>query len=381
MPDSNATVGTSRSTSRHPLIEWLYLYKEKLWWLHSLYALILGIAIMWLGKRNFSYLRLVVFHISFIWLSSLFLPKLLGLPRLPARWKPRLRLLVNFFNKNLYQQMLFFVLPIYYASATLGSRNIIFVLLVALSATLSTIDVIYDRHVSVKRGLTAAFFAFNLFALINVMLPILWNVSNTLATRVSAALAFLSFLSLYYPASQWSPTGKPVTPSRVPVGRNPEQESPAKAGARVEGSKILRRALAFGFGLLIFGLVEGARPFIPPAPLRLASAEFGKDFEKTSLRVVLPVTELQPNQPLRLYGVTSIKAPLGLTERVRHCWYENGKLIFASPFYNIVGGREEGFRLWTSFSFKTLAPGTTLRLDLETEGGQLIGRAGLKTAS
>jgi len=46
-----------------------------------------------------------------------------------------------------------------------------------------------------------------------------------------------------------------------------------------------------------------------------------------------------------------------------------------------VGGREEGFRLWTSFSFKSIAPGTKLRLDLETEGGQLIGRAELRTAS
>ena len=36
----------------------------------------------------------------------------------------------------------------------------------------------------------------------------------------------------------WSPTGKPVAPSNTPVGRNPEQEPPAKAGARVEGSSL-----------------------------------------------------------------------------------------------------------------------------------------------
>ena len=29
----------------------------------------------------------------------------------------------------------------------------------------------------------------------------------------------------------WSPTGKPVAPSVTPVGRNPEQKAPAKAGA------------------------------------------------------------------------------------------------------------------------------------------------------
>ncbi len=38
------------------------------------------------------------------------------------------------------------------------------------------------------------------------------------------------------PRAQWSPTDKPVAPSRTPVGRNPEQEPPAKAGDRVEGS-------------------------------------------------------------------------------------------------------------------------------------------------
>ena len=39
------------------------------------------------------------------------------------------------------------------------------------------------------------------------------------------------------PAAEWIPTGKPVTPSSTPAGRNPEQEPPAKAGARVEGSR------------------------------------------------------------------------------------------------------------------------------------------------
>src|SRR3990172_3547457 len=46
---------------------------------------------------------------------------------------------------------------------------------------------------------------------------------------------------------RWRPTGKPVAPSNTPAGRNPEQEPPAKAGARVEGSSL-------GIGL-IGGLV------------------------------------------------------------------------------------------------------------------------------
>ena len=34
---------------------------------------------------------------------------------------------------------------------------------------------------------------------------------------------------------KWSPTGKPVLPSTAPVGRNPEREPPAKAGAESKG--------------------------------------------------------------------------------------------------------------------------------------------------
>jgi hypothetical protein len=347
MPKSNETVESSRPTRPHRLIAWLLRHQEKLWWLHSLYALALGVGFIWLGKQNFAFLRVAVFHLLFIWLSSLMLPKLLQHPRVPARWAPRLKWVVNYLNKNLYQQMLFFVLPIYYASATPWSRNAAFVILVGLSAVLSTVDVLYDRHLSVKRQMTAAFFAFNLFALVNVMLPILWSVSNTLTTRIGAILAFVGFLTLGYPAAQ---------------------------------SRALRIGAAAAVGILILVLVEAGRPLIPPAPLRLASAEFGRDFEKTSLQIVSPLTQVEPASPARIYALTAVKAPLGLRERLQHRWRQNGKLICASPFHDIIGGREEGFRFWTSCVFPSVTRGALLRVDLETEGGQLIGRAVLKAA-
>jgi len=133
---------------------WLQRHKGKLWWLHSIYALLFGVGIMWLGTRNYNFLRVTVFHVGFIWLSSLYLPRLLNQPWVSALWAERLRLLVNYFNKNLYQQVLFFILPIYYGSATLSSGNFMFVVLLAISALLSTLDLVYDRHLSVRRSLT-----------------------------------------------------------------------------------------------------------------------------------------------------------------------------------------------------------------------------------
>ena len=348
MSKTNLEIGRRAPVRRVSFIGWCRLHQEKLWWLHSLYALMLGIGVMWLGKRNFAYVRVAIIHLSFIWLSSLILPKLLNHPRLSRRWAARLQLVVNFFNKNFYQQMLFFVLPIYYASTTLGSLNVVFVVLVGLSALLSTLDLIYDRHLSVRRGLAASFFAFNLFALINVMLPILWSVSNTETTRISGALAFAGFLSLAYPASQ---------------------------------SMIRRIALVFAIGFIILGVVELGRAFIPPAPLRLIGAQFGTDFDRESWRMVSPLTKLNSAGPLRLDGLTAIKAPLGLREKLQHRWYENGNPVCTTPFYNVVGGREEGFRLWTGCAFSNIPTNVELRLDVQTEGGQLVGRAKLKSGS
>ena len=101
-----------------------------------------------------------------------------------------LRLVINYFHKNFYQQLLFFLLPVYYASATrLVARTCCSSSFLAVSALVSTLDVFYDRHLSVRRGLLAVFFAFNLFACINVMLPTLWSISNRVALPLSAGLA------------------------------------------------------------------------------------------------------------------------------------------------------------------------------------------------
>jgi hypothetical protein len=58
-------------------------------------------------------------------------------------------------------------------------------------------------------------------------------------------------------------------------------------------------------------------------------------------------------------------------------WYQGGRLLRASGGYDIVGGRREGFRLWSSVPVRAGRPPAPMRLDVVTEGGQLIGRAWL----
>ena len=173
-------------------------HQDKLWWFHSSYSLLLGIGVMWLGTKHFAYLRLAILHIAFIWFSSLFLPFLAGIRRLSEKWRHRLRLLINYFQRNFYQQLLFFILPIYYLSASWGAGNMLFVLLVAVSAVLATLDIVYDRYLSANWWLLSIFFAFNLFACINVMLPVVWNFKNSFALRLSALLSLVAFASFVF---------------------------------------------------------------------------------------------------------------------------------------------------------------------------------------
>jgi hypothetical protein len=326
-----------------PIVRFLRAHETLLWWVHSSYALLLGVGVMWLGAKNFAYLRLIVFHISFIWLSSLFLPVIVNRSWLTPKWRERTRLAINYFNKNFYQQLLFFLLPTYYASTTFGSRNMWFLILLATSAVLSTMDIVYDRYVSVQWPLTALFFMFNLFASINVMLPVLWSVSNHWALWISGALALGGFASMLYRLS----------------------------GLRGNRAKLLLAAAALG----LFLIIEFFRPFIPPAPLSLASAQFGASVR--SLRIVSPIHSL-PAGPGRIAALTAIKAPLGLEEKVRHLWYLDDKVIFASKYYSVTGGRKEGYLLWTQITWKPGSGGRVLTVDVETQSGQLIGRAQLK---
>jgi hypothetical protein len=321
-------------------------HRDKLWWFHSSYSLLLGVGVMWLGTKNFTYLRLAVFHIAFIWLSSLALPWIADIRRVPQVWHHRLRLLINYFQRNFYQQLLFFILPIYYLSATWGAGNMLFVGLLAASALLATMDIVYDRYLSVNGWLLAVFFAFNLFACINVMLPVIWNFKNAFALRLSALLALAGFASFAL----------------------------SLRGARGRDRALLILAAA----LLLAGITELGRPLVPPAPLRLLESGFGLGVNALDKTLNRRLSELPPGGPFRIYAMTAIGAPLGLKDRVDHRWYLDGRLVYVSPLVRLSGGRKDGFRLWTYRTLAVIGPGSLLRVDVRTAAGQLIGRARIR---
>ena len=343
----------ARPTAREQLsgvVRWLVAHETQLWWLHSLWALVFGIGVMWLGTHNVAYLRLGILHVAFIWITSMALPFIVRSGSLSPRWRGRAQLAINYLNKNFYQQLLFFILPVYWLSTTPGSRNVLFLALLAIAAVLSTMDVIYDRHVAMRRILTALFFAFSVFAGAAAALPILWQIQSLTALWLAAIIASVGATTLV------------ISEHRLDWQRT-----------------------WFAGGLIVLGLfvlVEYGRPFIPPAPLRLYSAEFGTQVELSDGPRIRRAIAATPGDPQgQVYVVTAIHAPRGLHDRVRHVWYHGSHRLARSRWYEVDGGRRDGYRLWTPLSLSRDVAGRALHVDVETEGGQLIGRAHLPAAT
>lgn len=327
---------------------WLEAHETTLWWLHSLWALAFGMGVMWLGARHYTWLRGAMAYVVVIWVASLALPWVSHHPRLSPRTRRLTLTAINYFNRGFYQQLLFFVLPIYYASTTRDSINVVFPAVVAVSAVLASLDVVYDRHLSVRRGVMAVFFAFNLFACVNVALPVLWAVSNANAMRISAVLALLGFVTLRYPARALGRWG-------------------VLAG-------LLASAVVLG------ALLEWGRRVVPPAPLRVVSGEFGREIDRRNPTIVGRFDEVPGDWRGRVYVQTAVLAPLGLEDRLRHRWVVDGVTVHATPYYAVAGGRERGFRLWSYYTFNAPRPHARIVVDVETESGQLVGRTAVRFA-
>lgn len=301
---------------------------------------------MWLGARNFEYLRVAVLHVVFIWATSFVLPWVVDSSRVSTPWRRRIALVVNYFNKNFYQQVLFFILPIYAMSTTYDSPNVLYLLVLGGCAVLSTLDLIYDRHVASRRPLTAGFFAITLFAGVAAALPLLWGIRPETAVRAAGAAAAIGIVSLL------------VTERRHDWQRG-----------------------WFLAGVMLFTLawvVESGRVLVPPTPLRLEASIFGVRFDRNALVMQQPVETVPVAPRTPLYVLTMIHAPNGLHDRVRHVWYVDGAHAWTSDWYNVEGGREEGYRVWTGRRALPLQPQSYVYVDVETEGGQLIGRARLR---
>lgn len=137
--------------------------------------------------------------------------------------------------------------------------------------------------------------------------------------------------------------------------------------------RVQRRRFVLGtlgaMALLPLALLLGAARCVPAAPLALIDAEIGT--RQKSRGVADPIEHLEA-RPHRLVCATSIWAPLGVRERLFHVWRQNGQVRDRIEL-EIAGGREDGFRTWSSKRNFGDDPAGRWSCAVETAMGQSLG--------
>lgn len=311
-------------------------------WGISVASLLGGLAALVVFRRGMPHVAWIVGYVVVLWLIFAVLTQVRE--RLEARGRRLVVTAGDYTIQTLYHGLLLFVLPGYLASTTFDAITLPFFVVLVAAAVLTTVDPWY-RTVVHARGPWAAqtFFAFSLFAGLNVALPLV-GVPPAWALLASAALAGLALTPVYLRRdSAW-------------------RGALARAGLSAAG------ALAAAWLLM---------PAIPPAPLHLA--------RPTIARAVLDLEPLEPvgsrlsAATLAAWGglvaYTPVYAPAGVRQPIVHRWRHEGRVVtevrLPTP---VTGGRTAGFRTYSRKADFAADPRGRWAVDVVTASGQLIGR-------
>lgn len=294
-----------------------------------------GILTLFVFRRGLPHVAWIIGYLLLLWLLFAFVTQ--------ARQPPHslVATAMDYTVQTLYHGLLLFVVPAYYAAATLTSVNVVFVALLVLLVLLATFDPWYRAVVHPRPWLGAVFFVISIFAALNVALPLL-------GIRPFAGLLL----------SAWAAV--------VAV-------TPAVRGALASSwsSAALTTSV---LGIVAAAAASVACIAIPPAPLFVARASL--DWTVTA-DAAPPVTQAITAGELRMRGLTAytaIYAPAGLRQPVAHVWKQEGRIRDIVSFSAVAGGRREGYRTWSRKSAFPENPLGRWTVDVMTTSGQLIGR-------
>jgi Family of unknown function (DUF5924) len=317
-------------------------YERTLWWLHSVYALALGLGVVVFASRGFEHASTLLATLIGAWflIFAFFQWQQIRTHRVSS-------LIVSYALKNLYQTAFFFSLPFYYRATTLDSPNLGAFVVLVIAVLLSTLDRVFDGVVLKHRLAAATLHAVCIFYASQLAFPALVpELSVGRALTAAAVLTALSSFSVYASTSQ------------------------------VFGFRRLRTYLAAGaFAALCATLAHFGRSYLPPVPLYLTYGSVGTDIGADG-RLQLAATTIASPRLKDLHAVSEIALPSGKGDKLLHTWKCNQQTFAHFDEEAIRVGSAEGMlRLRSSLRGVSGAPKPgPCSVDTETEDGRLVGR-------
>lgn len=308
-------------------------------------SLALGIAAVVYMRRGLGFAPVAVGVLMLAWVGAAALRRLApvivppdsaGEPITPVpRWRRLVLPAAGSLVVGLWQNVLFYLLPLWWASAVPGSWNVVFPAVLAGMALLSCFEHRWRDWVLDRPIVHAAWSAVVLFATL-VPVGAVLAVPLRICLAASAAVAALMVAIAIVP--------------RYHLGR---------------ASRVLA-VLAIAAAAAVLVLL--AAPVLPPVPvIRMASGAGTSVHE----RVLVGAADAFPAGTKQVYVWFAVAVPARYRQSVRFEWYRDGEPAGRVIETFVVGGRREGFRTWSSRAAP--APGRW-RVDLRTDSSQLIAR-------
>jgi hypothetical protein len=313
-------------------------------WALSIGSLLSGVFTLVVFRRGSEFFPWILGYLLLLWIGGVVFANVRR--ALEARDHRLMGAVVDYTIQGLHQDLLLFLLPIYYGSTTLSSRNAVFLVVLLMAALLTTIDPWYQGTVLRHPWMAHALFAFGLFASLNVGLPFV-GVRSGWALILSAALSLLAL---------------------APVLRRHLAPSWHRASIWAAMCAVLAASA-----------VWWVRDWIPPAPLHLSSATFARSVK--DLTPIDPIRQVRASVLKTWGGVvcfTAVSAPAGLREPIHHVWSKNGSPSARVALSPIRGGRVGGYRTYSKRSDIGVDPTGQWTVDVVTAHEQLIGRVRLQ---
>jgi hypothetical protein len=335
---------------------------RKLWWIHSFYALVLGASVVVYAQQGLDHARMLAVSVVLAWLLVVLFFRLFGadvqreqaeivasqasVTATHASGRRRVHFFVmTYVLKNLYQGMLFFLLPFYWKSSTLGAANFGYVVLLAALALLSTLDLFFDHVVMKRRAFASIFHGLTLFSCMNLLVPAIVPTSRAITSLIAASVfTVLGFWSLHAP---------PTLLKRKDV------------------MAAMVASLALGVGVAYFG-----RALIPPVPMYVTRAAVGPEVLGDK-RLAMEVSRLHTSAIKKLYAVTDVVVPGGDLHNLRHVWVHDGHEIATDAKETLRSGGPNGtVRLESSLSGKEIPKqlAGSWYVEVRTGEDQVVGR-------
>lgn len=319
---------------------WLIELTKKYSGLVALFGFCTGLFSLWQVERReeFAQFFAILMVISWLWLMGEYWLRKGLLRKFGISLSKDVTHLVT---QLLHQESLFFALPFFLAATDWDQPQAVFTVLLVCCALVAVIDPAYNRLLTKRRALFLVYHCFSLFAVLMVVLPLLFFMTTSqslgLALIISALLSIPSIRPLLAQPGRW----------RLPV-----------------------------LSLLLVVMTTSiwfSRSLIPAPVLNLNDIQLSQQMDYEQRLPGAAITELSLAELQQgLYAYTSVRAPRGLKEQIYHEWSHNGQSVERIPL-NISGGREEGYRAWTrKQQFPQDAVGKW-KIRVVTDSGQLLG--------